>query len=219
MSKDFGLVPPRKTERYTRGQGEGTNRDWSRNEDHILRAVLLSCQTEHDYFRACYFLCQLLERRPAKWSGKHVGQPYLYDVRNCEKLLANRIWDMVTGYRNFVPDLVYNEYTREGRGLCYGEVEIYLPKWLRTKSNKRPPLSHVALILGRSSTDILQEAIDNLHYKRGFMLPEDGAAKVAFDEQRAVELKQELLALCFDKAEDQDRIRQIWRELDQLYRQ
>lgn len=211
--RGFGLIPEQ-TGRYRKPQGEGKSRKWERNEDHITRAVILSCQTEHDYLRACYFLCRFLDRRPGLFTGAVYGKPYHQDVKYCEALVGNRISDMVRAYRDFKPDVVYNDFTREGRGLCYAEAEIYLAKYRRTRY--KPQLQHLATILGRKTTDIIKEALASKE-PRSTLVPTPLVCK--FDSREAIELKEQFLKLCFDKQEDEAQIRDIWRELDRLYRE
>lgn len=212
VEEGFGLVPAKKG-RY-RDVGQGSNRSWTRNEDHILRAVILSCRNEHDYLMGCLFLCKLLDRRPAYFSGSLAGRLYQRDVRRSEVIVGNRIWDMVTGYRDFKPDLIYQDFTREGRDLCYAEQAIFLPKYQRTKKANKPPLSHVATILGRRSTLEIEEWLQHPGVHEG-----TGTQGIAMGmgESYSQRIKDRFLKLCLDNPQDGDTIRVTWRELDKLY--
>lgn len=133
-------------------------RKWTRNEDHVLRAVALSCHTVGAFSEACEYLCRVLNRQPmtaSDWGPSHVW----WRTRRIG-LIRNRLWDIALRYRDFVMDPVYRLRSRANQDWNIIEIEEFLRKFHEShQENKPKTIDHLAIVLSRENAEV-HEALD-----------------------------------------------------------
>jgi hypothetical protein len=143
----LGLIEPYDG-RYGRNVKKQGIKKWDFVEDHILRAVLLSSNTNGQYVHACTFLCRTLERRPEM----DIEKPSKEDISEAEvHLIRRRLWGMILSYNDYEPDAIYEAHVRDDFELNWADKDT-IKLYVKSNMPKKPGLEHLAAVLGRRDT-------------------------------------------------------------------
>lgn len=141
-------------------KGKGNRRKWTDREDHIIRAVVLSCEKMPHYYEACEFLCEVLDRRSEIDIEKPTKEQWRYATEN---IIRRRLWAMFTRYRGRKPDALDETYYRDKLPLSYVEKVYVLRKYHNSKIKGKVTLEELAMLLGRKSTAPIEAYLKKLN--------------------------------------------------------
>jgi hypothetical protein len=189
-------------------------RQWTRNEDHILLAVTLSCCTTGAFVEACEFLCEVLNRQP-NVGTKTPSRKWWRERR--ANLIRNRLWDITVGYRGFTRDPIYAARQRANAKWALVEVEEILMKYCKNTSTTKN-VGHLAIILSRTPKEVesaLEEIDENdlqsFFYRHGT----DRTLCPDFQDTRLTKAIRSFLKLDLDK-EDPNITMSQWQHINLL---
>lgn len=193
MTKGSFATPPQKDGRYA--MKLPALRTWTRNEDHVLRAIILSCQSSVSYVMACEFLCHVLNRQPATSPDWNPSREWWRTRR--VNLIRNRLWDLAIRYRGFVMDPVYDHRSRAGVEWTPIEVTEFLRKFLRSKQDLKPcTVDHLAVILSRETEEV-SECLSRIREKQ--FEPIDRSQSINFQSDTLESVVKHFLSVDLDK--------------------
>lgn len=139
-------------------------RRWTPNEDHILRAVVFSCNSDNDLVRASKFLCTILDREPT--FGKKARPTAEKFTMACYDLIKDRLHNMIMAYRNYTPDVIYEGFCRDHL-LPLPWIDKRMLLMVKFSTQAPPPMQHVAAVLGRKDVGPLEQFMKS---QRSFVL-------------------------------------------------